>query len=122
MSLISQFSLNILYDQEKHLKALLGEPSPSNKHIYMYNKCINKYYFFALCIFFGPQSYIQQWIALNIPHTEFPAVLCDDSIIRSHILMKILSDLTSQSLASINYNSCSAFFTLKIGYFTFQTL
>lgn len=56
------------------------------------------------------------------PHTEFPAVSCDDSIIWSHILMKILSDLTSQSPTSVNYNSCSAFLTLKIGYFTFQIL
>lgn len=76
----------------------------------------------ALCIFFGYQSYIQRWIALNIPHTEFSAVLCDDSIIRSCILMKLMFDLTSQSLTSINYKSCSAFLTLKIGYFTFQTL
>jgi len=36
--------------------------------------------------------------------------------------VKVMFDLTSQSLTSINYNSCSAFLTLKIGYFIFQTL
>lgn len=47
-----------------------------------------------LRIFFGHRSYIQQQIALNIRHTEFSAVSCDESIIRSWILM---FDLTSQS-------------------------
>lgn len=75
----------------------------------------------VLCILFGHQSCIQQWITLNIPHTEFSTVLCDDSIIRNRILMKLMVDLTSQSLTPINYNSCSALLTLKIGYFTFQT-